>query len=103
MVLMKGLVLLSIILIFLPTVFQYIYGNRSVNNEITFRLEKITALSVTSHIFLTIFSVFLTNFTLIEIQGPYSCAMPTSGIIVISAVLFIVLITILIIQSNRKG
>ena len=100
---MKILVTLSLVFIFLPVIFQYIYGNRSVNNEATLSFQKTTVISLFGHILFTLVSMFLTNYSIIQLEGKYACAMPINGIIVISAFLFTILIGILIVQSNSKG
>jgi len=100
---MKALATLSLVLIFLPVIFQYIYGNRSVNNKTTLSFQMITTASLVAHIVLTFASMFLTNSTIIEEEGKYACAMPIGGIIIISGFLFAVLLLILVVQSNRKG
>lgn len=91
--------LVFILLLFLPTLFQYVFGNRSINNKTNLAFQSIVLISIVSHIVMTFLSMYLFLHSLPE----HSCATPIVGIIPISGILFFVLLVILVVQSNRKG
>lgn len=99
---MDVLAKISIFFILLPTVFQYIYGNRNLNKETNVSFQNIVFISAVSHILLTILSIYLTNLSLTDINTKHACGMPTLGIIFISGVIFLIFLVIMISQSVRK-
>lgn len=95
------LYLISFLLLFIPTVFQYIMGNKALNKSISTNYIVICILSFFMQLIFTFIS-FITAIFAITNSG-IKCATGAVGIIPISIIISLFMILIIIFQLIRKN
>jgi uncharacterized membrane protein len=94
------LFILSFIVLFLPSVFQIIVGNKSLKKTIKTRFIFICLISLFLQIILTIVSVVLSVFAITE--NGEKCATGAVGMIAISFFISIIMLLVIIIQFGLR-
>ena len=90
------LFILSFLVLFLPSIFQIIVGNKSLKKMIKTKFILICSISFLLQIILTIFSIVLSVFAITE--SGEKCATGAVGMIAISFFISIIMLLIIIIQ-----
>lgn len=100
---MKTIALISVFFVVLPLLFQYLYGKKAIHKTTSLSFGSIVGLSVISHIVLTCLSLFLVSLSITKTHGQYACGLPAAGVIPISGIIFLLLLVVIVIQSNKNG
>ena len=96
------LILLSILLLFIPTIFQYMLGNILLKKPINIKFVILCILSLISQLILTIISFKLSINSILKSGN--RCATGAVGILVFSFfITLLLLVTILYQFTNRKN
>lgn len=92
------------ILIALPLLFQLIYGQKAIQETISYSLGRITFISLISQIILSIAAFFIASYNFTEsLKGqPYRCGMGFLGIIAFAFLFTIILLISIIVQYFTK-
>jgi hypothetical protein len=97
---MDYLMLLSILLIILPTIFQFRYGGKAISESINLSFGIVCLLSFVAQFILTFLGFILTSISLSN-RG-YKCGMPTVGVFGLSFLFTLILLVIMGIQLFVK-
>ncbi len=93
--------LFSLVLIIVPTIFQFIYGKKSISENIDLSFGAVCLISFVAQFVLTFLGVFIAAISLSN-RG-FKCLTPAVGIIGLSFLFSIVLLIIMGIQLYVKA
>ena len=96
------LIILSILLLFAPTIFQYRIGNKSLNKSIEINYFFVCIISIVSQFIVTFLSFLLAIYAMT--QSGMKCVTGAVGILPISLIITLLMFLIILIQFiNRKN
>lgn len=95
------LILISILLLLIPIVFQYKIGNKSLQKAINIKFIFVCILSLILQVFITFLSFILSIYSISE--SGIKCATPATGILAISFLITILLLLLILIQIINKS
>lgn len=94
--------LLSLLLLFIPTIFQYIIGNKSIYKSINISLVGICVISLILQFVITIMSFLLSIYAMTHREGGNGCATGAVGIFFFSFVITVFMILVMLLQFSRR-
>ena len=96
------LMILSIFILFLPTIFQYKIGNKSINKSVKIKYIFICIISIFSQLIITFLSFLLAIYGMT--QSGIKCVTGAVGILPVSLVITLFMLLVILFQFiNRKS
>lgn len=92
------LILFSLLMLFIPLVFQFIVGNKSLDKSISLSFFIVCVMSLVFQIVITYVSFFLA----INASNGFKCGAGALGIFVISFLITLLMLFVMVVQFVRK-
>lgn len=99
---MKIFNIITLFSLLLPSLFQFIFGNKSANKVTNLNFGYICGLNIVIQILLTFVGIYVVSSSLESQNNQYVCGMPIVGFIMISFFIFIIMLIMMIIQLYIK-